>query len=41
MAYPVCRLHPRGQVRREGYYGKREEFVRWACVPGGDGVWLS
>ncbi|MGH3494644.1 MAG: hypothetical protein ACRDQ1_15615 [Sciscionella sp.] len=34
MAWPVCRRHPHGRVRRDGYYGKHREFVRWECVPG-------
>jgi hypothetical protein len=29
----VCRVHPRGRVRRDGYYGRYKEFVRWECVP--------
>jgi hypothetical protein len=34
MAYPVCRLHPRAQVRRDGCYGKRKEFARLdVCAP--------
>ena len=34
MPRPVCGDHPRGRVRRDGYYGKHKEFVRWECVPG-------
>jgi hypothetical protein len=34
MARPICRQHPHGRVRRDGYYGKHREFVRWECVPG-------
>lgn len=34
MARPVCRQHPDGRVRRDGYYGKHREFARWECVPG-------
>lgn len=33
MARPSCREHPQGRVRRDGYYGKHREFVRWECVP--------
>jgi len=31
---PRCREHPLGRVRRDGYYGKHKEFIRWECVPG-------
>ena len=30
---PTCSEHPKGRVRRNGYYGKRKQFVRWQCVP--------
>jgi hypothetical protein len=33
MPRPVCRDHPSGRVRRDGYYGKFREFIRWECVP--------
>jgi hypothetical protein len=33
VARPSCREHPQGRVRRDGYYGKHREFVRWECVP--------
>ncbi len=33
MARPSCRRHPHGRVRRDGYYGRHREFVRWECVP--------
>jgi hypothetical protein len=25
MARPICRQHPHGRVRRDGYYGKHRE----------------
>lgn len=30
---PHCARHPGGRVRRNGYYGRRKQFVRWQCVP--------
>jgi hypothetical protein len=38
VARPSCREHPHGRVRRDGYYGKHREFVRWECVPGDGGA---
>lgn len=37
MPRPVCAEHPNGRVRRDGYYGRHREFIRWECVPG-DGL---
>lgn len=33
MGIPRCTQHPKGRVRRNGFYGKRKQFVRWQCVP--------
>lgn len=33
-AAPTCLAHPKGRIRRNGYYGKRRQYVKWQCVPG-------
>lgn len=33
MARPACTEHPDGRTRRDGYYGRHKEFIRWECVP--------
>lgn len=33
MSRPACPTHPKGRVRRNGYYGKNKAYVRWECVP--------
>ena len=30
---PKCLKHPKGRVRRNGYYGKRRAYIKWQCVP--------
>lgn len=33
MSRPTCVQHPDGRVRRNGYYGKNNDYVKWQCVP--------
>lgn len=32
MSRPSCPRHPHARVKRDGYYGKNREFVRWKCM---------
>lgn len=32
----MCPRHPRARVKRDGYYGKDKQFVRWKCTGSGD-----
>lgn len=33
MARPTCDKHPDSTVRRDGYYGTDDQYLRWKCVP--------
>jgi hypothetical protein len=35
MSRPVCPLHPRARVKRNGYYGKDKQYVLWRFAGGG------